>query len=260
VIRRLKVEDPAQCLPSVVGVFRAEIRLPSAIFEQYRRNSTGSLFAFIGRMARRARCFVEGLSCHITQRGVNRDRIFRAATDYRVFLTILKYECKRLGLRVHAYALMRNHVHLLATPEHPTSLPRTMQAVGRRYVQFFNRRYARTGGLWEGRYRTALVHDERYWLTCLRYIELNPVRAGIVASPDQYRWSSYLHHAFGKADQLITEHALYAALGSSSDARELAWREISAQQIPPDQVELMRRSIRSGLVVAEPVYREVDAL
>jgi len=135
-----------------------------------------------------------------------------------------------------------------------------MQAVGRRYVQFFNRRYARTGGLWEGRYRIALVYDERYWLTCLRYIELNPVRAGIVASPDQYRWSSYLHHAFGKADQLITEHALYAALGSSPHARELAWREISGQHVSPDQLELMRRSIRSGLVIAEPVYREVDAL
>jgi len=104
------------------------------------------------------------------------------------------------------------------------------------------------------------VYDERYWLACLRYIELNPVRAGIVASADQYRWSSYLHHAFGKPDQLITEHALFAALGPSSDAREFAWREICGQQIPPDQVELMRRSIRSGLVIAEPVSREVEAL
>jgi len=232
----------------------------ATIFEGYRHNSRGTGPCLHHRMARRTRCFIEGLSCHVTQRGVNRALMFRGPTDYRVFLTILQYECERLGLRVHAYALMRNHVHLLATPEHLTSLPRTMQAVGRRYVQFFNRRYARTGGLWEGRYRIALVYDERYWLACLRYIELNPVRAGIVASADQYRWSSYLHHAFGKSDQLITEHALFAALGSSSEAREFAWREICGQQIPPDQVELMRRSIRSGLVIAEPVSREVEAL
>src|SRR5256885_7293151 len=117
-------------------------------------------------MARRKRCFVEGLSCHVTQRGVDRSPMFRAPEDYDVFLTLLTYECAVWGLRVHAYALMGNNIHLLATPERESSLPDTMQALGRRYVPFFNERYDRTGGLWEGRYKAALVHDERYWLTC----------------------------------------------------------------------------------------------
>ncbi len=260
VIRRLKVADSARRSPSPLGGSHTMNWSRATNFERYRPNSRGPDLCLHDRMARRARCFVEGLSCHVMQRGVNRGLMFRGPTDCRVFLTILKHETERLGVRVHAYVLMRNHVHLLATPEQPTSLPRTMQSIGRRYVQFFNHRYARTGGLWEGRYRTALVYDERYWLACLRYIELNPVRAGIVVSPDQYRWSSYLHHAFGKADQLITEHALYESLGSSSEAREFAWRELCGQQIPADQIELMRRSIRSGLVIAEPVYREVEAL
>ena len=186
--------------------------------------------------------------------------MFRASTDYTVFLTILRYESGRCGLRIHSYALMQNHVHLLATPESATSLPKTMQAVGRRYVQFFNRRYNRTGGLWEGRYKTALVHDERYWLTCMRYIELNPVRAGIVRSPEQYQWSSYGCHAFGKPDHLVSIHPLYRALGLSSELRELAWRRICGQEISCEQLESIRRSIRAGIVIAEPVYDKVTSL
>ena len=211
-------------------------------------------------MARRRRCFVEGLSSHVTQRGVNRDRIFRADEDYEVFLAILRYECDRWRLRVHAYVLMGNHVHVLATPERETSLPNTMQGLGRRYVPFFNQQYSRTGGLWESRYRPALVHDERYWLTCMRYIELNPVRAGIVAGPEQYRWSSYAHHAFGKPDLLISDHPLYAALGSSPEGRQLAWRAICGQAVSSEQLESIRKSIRFGIVMADPIHLDIAAL
>jgi putative transposase len=191
---------------------------------------------------------------------VNRDPIFRATADYEVFVAILKYECDRWHLRVHAYALMGNHVHLLATPECEASLPRTMQAIGRRYVQFFNQRYERSGALWEGRYRPALVHDERYWLTCMRYVELNPVRAGIVGAPEHYRWSSYPHHAFGKPDALVSDHPLYSALGSSAERRQFAWRGICGQMIADDQLELLRKCIRSGIVTGEPGHPEVAAI
>jgi len=218
------------------------------------------LLRFKSSVARPKRCFVEGLSCHVTQRGVDRSPIFRASTDYEVFLTILTYECGESGVRVHSYALMGNHIHLLATPEHETSLPNTMQALGRRYVPFFNQRYSRTGGLWEGRYKLALVHDERYWLTCMRYVEMNPVRAGIVARPEDYRWSSYAHHGFGKPDRLITDHPLYLGLASSSVQRQLAWQRICGQPIASEHMESIRRSIRSGIVSSDPMLPEVSAI
>jgi putative transposase len=208
-------------------------------------------------MPRRRRCFVEGLSCHVTQRGVDRGLIFRSRTDYAVFLAILRYESERWRLRIHAYTLMRNHVHLLATPESATSLPKTMQALGRRYIPFFNRRYRRTGGLWEGRYKPALVYDERYWLICMRYVELNPVRAGIVDNPEQYRWSSYAHHAFGRSDTLVSGHPLYSALGATAESRQLAWRRICGQDISSDQLDSIRKSIREGIVLGDPVCPEV---
>jgi putative transposase len=200
-------------------------------------------------MARRRRCFVEGLSWHVTQRGVNRCVMFNAATDCQIFIAILGHECERCQLRVHGYALMRTHVHLLATPQHEKSLPQAMKNVGARYAQFFNSRYDRTGGLYEGRYRPALVHDERYWLTCMRYVEMNPVRAGIVARPEQYRWSSYAHHAYGTPDPLISEHPLYAALGPGPELRQRAWQAICGQDVRADELESIRVAIRTGIII-----------
>ena len=208
-------------------------------------------------MARRRRCFVEGMSWHITQRGVDRGPIFRTTSDYTVFLAVLRQECQRCDLSVHSYALMGNHVHVLATPASPRSLPDTMQGLGRWYVPFFNARYHRKGTLWEGRYRPALVHDERYWLSCMRYIELNPVRAGIVERPEQYQWSSYAHHAFGKYDPLITEHPLYSGLGATADIRQITWQQFCGQPIAPDQLDALRKAIRSGILIGKPPSPEV---
>lgn len=200
-------------------------------------------------MARRRRCFVESLSWHVTQRGVNRCVMFNARTDYQIFLAILGHECERWQLQVHAYALMRTHIHLLVTPEHEKSMPETMKNVAGRYAQFFNGRYARTGGLYEGRYRPAPVYDERYWLTCMRYVEMNPVRAGIVARPEQYRWSSYEHHALGTADPLIAEHPLYTALGPTPEVRQLAWQAICGRDLGADELESIRKAIRTGIIL-----------
>jgi putative transposase len=219
----------------------------------------GATLASDTGVPRRRRCFVPGVSCHVTQRGNNHSLIFRAPSDCDIFAVMLRHACRSHGVAIHAYALMTNHIHLLATPEKPTALPCAMQALGLRYVQYFNRRYRRSGGLWDGRYRSALVHDERYWMTCMRYVELNPVRAGMVASPEDHRWSSYANHAFGKTDRLVTDHPLYLALGRTSRLRELAWREICGQQMTPEELEHIRRSIRSGIVLSEPANQEAAA-
>jgi len=210
-------------------------------------------------MARPLRYFVPDLTLHVVQRGNNRGLIFRTPSDYEVFLVTLRLAINRYGLRVHAYVLMTNHFHLLVTPESPSALPRAMQSIGRRYVRFFNDRYERTGGLWEGRHKIALIHDERYWLTCMRYIELNPVRAGLVPAPEHYKWSSYRAHAFGAQDSLLSGHAMYTGLGNSPENRQHAWRDICESPISPQQLEMVRASISRGIVIGEPFFYECGA-
>jgi putative transposase len=210
------------------------------------------------RMARRRRFFEEGFSWHVTQRGVDRSAIFKTLTDYRVFLSILRFESECHGFQVHAYALMRNHVHILGTPGSEKSMPNVMQALGRRYVPFFNRRYQRTGVLWESRYRPALVHDQRYWLTCMRYVELNAVRAGIVSGPEKYRWSSYRHHALGFHDDVLTEHPLYLNLGATPESRQQAWREFCGNQMSQSELDALRQAMKRGLVIAEPTFLDIE--
>jgi putative transposase len=130
--------------------------------------------------------------------------LFNQITDYNVYKDWLKEAAQWHGCAIHAYVLMTNHVHLLVTPTHQDSLPKTFQSLGRRYVQYFNATHDRTGTLWEGRYRATLIESEAYLLTCCRYIELNPVRAEMVRHPRDYRWSSYHYHAEGKSDPLLT--------------------------------------------------------
>lgn len=168
-------------------------------------------------MARQPRYVLPGQPQHVIQRGNNRDVIFVAEADYRFYLDKLKDACDRMGCEVHAYVLMTNHVHLLMTPYEENSLGRVMQSLGRRYVQYFNYRYRRTGTLWEGRYRATLIDAESYLLTCYRYIELNPVRAGMVSHPGDYPWSSYRSNALGQRFFLpdigrITSHACLIAM------------------------------------------------
>src|SRR5262245_10555107 len=209
-------------------------------------------------VARQRRFFEPGFSWHITQRGVNRSVIFKTPTDCQVFLSILKFESECHGFHVHAYTLMRNHFHVLGTPGSEQSMPKLMQALGRRYVPFFNCCYKRTGALWQSRYKPALLHDERYWLTCMRYVELNAVRAGVVSGPEKYRWSSYLHHALGDHDDLITEHHLYSRLGASLEARQNTWREMCGHQIPENELGKLRQALKSGIIIGEPTHLEVD--
>jgi putative transposase len=177
-------------------------------------------------MARLPRYFVQGVPLHIIQRGNNRAPIFAVGKDLEFYRHHLGKVAAAHGLAIHAYVLMTNHVHLLATPQSATSAPKAMQALGGRYARHFNWMYGRTGTLWEGRYKAAPVDTEAYLLTCMRYIELNPVRAGLASEPAAYRWSSHGANAHGVADPLVVAHPLYKQLGSTPALRQAAYREL----------------------------------
>ena len=165
-------------------------------------------------MPRRTRIHIDGLPLHIVQRGHNRASCFFDDQDRFAYLGWLQEALARERCRLHAYVLMTNHVHLLLTPEDADRVPQVLISVGRRYVQYVNHNYGRTGTLWDGRYKSSLVQAETYLLFCQRYVESNPVRAGMVADPGQYRWSSYRANALGVPDSLLTAHPLYLALGA----------------------------------------------
>ena len=177
------------------------------------------------------RFFAPDVPLHVIQRGNDRAPIFAEPHDLRFFRACLLRASREHGVAIHAYVLMTNHVHLLATPRQATSMPKMMQSIGRVYVQYFNATYRRSGTLWEGRYRAAIVDDEHYLLTCMRYIELNPVRAQMVASPGQFLWSSVRANACGAADDLVEPHSIYRQLGCSPEARQAAYRELLRSSI-----------------------------
>lgn len=202
-------------------------------------------------MARRKRIVIDGFTLHVTQRGNNRCATYQDASDYEVFLWFLRFAIQRYDLRVHAYALMSNHFHLMVTPGSAQTLARAIQSLGRRYVRYFNDRYKRTGTLWEGRFRSAVITEDRYWLTCMRYVEMNPVRAGLVTTPEAYRWSSYGTHAHGARDVVVSSHVVYEALASTPERRQEAWRNICAPPTCVEQLENLRRSIETGIVIGD---------
>jgi REP-associated tyrosine transposase len=207
-------------------------------------------------MARPPRLVVPGQPLHLIQRGNNRSPMFFADHDYTLFRDTLLQASRRFGCSIHAYVLMANHVHLLTTPIAEQAPARMMQAVGRRYVRYVNERYQRTGTLWEGRYRSSLVDSEHYLLVCSRYIELNPVRAGMVDRPHQYRWSSYRCNALGEADALITPHALYLALGSSPSEQQVAYRALFEAHLESSTLEVIREATNKGAVLGNDRFRE----
>lgn len=207
-------------------------------------------------MARLPRLFLPDCPQHVIQRGNNRMEIFRAREDYQQLLYWLRQVAQDSGVNIHSYVLMSNHLHLLATPKDEGALGRMMQSLGRRYVQYFNARYARTGTLWEGRYRATLVESTRYFMVCSRYIELNPVRAGLVADPAQYPWSSYQGNVGLSQDLLLTPHQEYWALGNTPFDRHAAYKTIVAQGLGQSEVDLIRRQTNKGWALASPEFVE----
>ncbi len=177
-------------------------------------------------MARLARLYVPDQPQHVILRGLDQQPAFVDDQDYELFIDCLKAAARDHHLSVHAYVLLPRQVQLLVTPSDEASLPKAMQAVGRRYVAHFNRRYSRRGTLWEGRYRATVIEGERYFLLASRVVEMSPVRAQLVATPEAYRWSSYRHHVGLTVDSLITDHPLYWALGNTPFDRQRAYKEL----------------------------------
>jgi putative transposase len=205
-------------------------------------------------MPRRPRPVLPEVPLHIIQRGNNRTRCFFGEADYLVYLDLLKHSALEAQCVVHAYVLMGNHVHLLVTPMRAASPAGLMKALGQRYVQYVNRRYCRTGSLWEGRYRSSLVDHARYLLTCQRYIELNPVRAQMVAHPAQYQWSSYRTNAHGEASELIIPHPVYAALAPHPVARERAYRKLFDMPLATKTLNKVRRAVNGNFALGDKAF------
>ena len=207
-------------------------------------------------MPRKPRMYLPGVPCHIIQRGNNRDATFYAEQDYQFYLECLKDAAVRYKVSIHAYVLMTNHVHILATPGNSESVSFLMQSIGRRYVQYVNKEYRRSGTLWEGRHKACLVHAEDYLLTCSRYIELNPVVAAMVGHPAEYRWSSFLCNAVGKPDPLICAHDLYLRLGSTNDERQENYQRLFDQAIDPADIQRIKNAAALSMPLGNSRFKE----
>ena len=197
-------------------------------------------------MARLPRLSVPGYPHHVVQRGNNRQPVFLSDTDRQVFLGLLRDSAARNAVAVHAYVLMENHFHLLVTPSLGDSLGRFMQALGRAYVRYFNDMHGRTGTLWEGRYRAAVLQAETFLLPCMALLDLNPVRSGLVAHPQDYVWSSHGHYAGMRVDKCLTPHAIVWGLGNTPFARESRYCELVQQGVPAQQQTAMVDSALAG--------------
>lgn len=200
-------------------------------------------FGYVDVVPRRTRIHLDGISLHLVQRGHNREPCFFGEDDYASYLYWLEKALVESGCTLHAYVLMTNHVHLLLTPCEAALVPGLLISLGRRYVQYINRAYRRTGTLWDSRYKSSAVQSESYLLLCQRYIELNPVRAGMVVDPAHYRWSSYRANALGQTDPRLTPHDLYFALGRDREERESRYRALFRPELDSEAVDDLRLAI-----------------
>ncbi len=206
-------------------------------------------------MARLPRLYLPDVPQHIVQRGINRQSCFISDKDFAAYAYWLDQSARRYQVAVHAWVFMTNHVHLLATSQTEQGVSRMMQATGRHYVRYFNRRYGRTGTLWEGRFKSCLVDMEDYLLACHRYIELNPVRAGMVAVPEDYTWSSYKANGFGQHMKLWTPHRVYLDLGATTGERAAAYRGLFAGHIDESLVRQIRKATNRGMILGKAGVR-----
>jgi len=212
-------------------------------------------------MPRHLRIIAAGFPMHAILRGIDRAAIFFSDADHRAFLDFLAELAASDSVRVHAYVLMTNHVHLLMTPESDRGASRLMKGLGQRYVQHVNRTYRRSGTLFEGRFRSTVIEADSYLLACQRYIELNPVRAHMVPAPEAYPWSSYRCNALGDANPVVAAHPLYLALGETEEARRRAYRDLFADEIPEETLVALRDATNGGFVLGSPRFqRQIAAM
>ncbi len=206
-------------------------------------------------MSRKPRFNLAGIPQHIIQRGHNREPCFYDEDDYRCYLDDLQEAANRNQTQIHAYVLMTNHVHLLATPESPYGITHMMQDLGRKFVRYMNDRYHRSGSLWEGRFKASLVDSEAYLLTCMRYIEMNPVRTAMVLHPGEYRWSSYSTNGAGHATRVVGYHPLYLALGETPARRQNAYRELFRDYLDNEALHAVREALNQELVLGRDDFK-----
>lgn len=207
-------------------------------------------------MPRKPRCYLPGMPSHVVQRGHDRQACFFEKENYQFYLVCLGEACNRYDVALHAYVLMTNHVHLLMTPETESGISRVMQLVGNRYVQYINKKYCRSGSLWEGRHKASLVNAEEYLLACYRYIELNPVRANIVKHPNDYRWSSYRAHATGFNDELIHDHDLYFAIDTNEKQRQFYYRGLFKSELYGEDIHDIRLAVNFSAPLGNSQFKE----
>lgn len=206
-------------------------------------------------MPRRPRHYLPGLPYHVVQRGNNKNPCFFDSDDYALYLNLWMAIVRRYGVDVHAYCLMTNHIHFLLTPHSATAISDTMRVVGSSYAQYINKKYERTGTLWEGRHHASLVQSNRYLLTCYRYIELNPVRAKMVEVPRQYAWSSHAANTRGELSWL-TPHSVYLALGIDKSQRASNYRKQFSTELHADELSLFRKAARYCLPAGDDAFRQ----
>jgi len=206
-------------------------------------------------MPRQSRLILPQVAVHIIQRGNNKNACFRGDSDYLVYLLHLRDLSKKLDCGVHAYCLMTNHVHLLVTPSSREACVSLMRNLGQRYVQYFNRRHARTGTLWEGRFRSCVAESARYVLACYRYVELNPVRAGIASHPSDYPWSSHAVNVGMRSNAMVSPHPEFTALGSDTRTRQAAYRGLFEQELDLSLLSEIRGSTNAGYPLASESFK-----
>jgi len=197
-------------------------------------------------MPRRPRVHLDGVPLHIVQRGHNHAPCFFGAEDYFAYLLWLAEALSQSHSALHAYALMTHHVHLLITPKYAQRVPKLVICLGRRYVPYINKTYRRSGTLWDSRYKSSLIQPETYLLSCMRAIELNPVRAAMVEDPAHYRWTSYRSNALGERFALLTAHTVYSALGSTDSARRSAYRALFRHALEDEAVADLRLALKQN--------------
>ena len=207
-------------------------------------------------MARLPRFTLPGVPQQIIQRGNNRQACFYEKEDFRRYYNDLTEAADKNQAIVHAYVFMTNHVHLLVTPQNEHSVTHMMQDLGRKYVRYINHTYKRTGTLWEGRYKASLVDSDAYLFTCMRYIELNPVRAKMVNHPGEYSWSSYACNASGKDDVLVQPHPLYTALDKKAEQRQFSYRELFRAHLESEDIHAIRDALNQQLVLGREGFKD----
>jgi putative transposase len=207
-------------------------------------------------MPRRSRIIMPGIPLHIIQRGNNRQACFFADEDYLSYLDWLAEYAKSTRCLIHAFVLMTNHVHLLLTPEKSDSAGNLMKRLGQRYVQYINRTCQRSGTLWEGRFRSCILEQQEYLFFCQQYIEMNPVRAGMVKHPGEYRWSSFQTNSLGKGFGFIYHHPLYQELGQTDEERQATYRELFCHELESGEIDKIRKATNGNFALGKSRFQQ----